>query len=182
MDERYTITLARPHDVALLPAIESAAGELLQVDAPVSVASAVTDIDELELGRKSGLLWVVLKDDLPVGFALVEILADGLPHLEEIDVHPQHGRHGLGTALMHAVLDWLSQSGHPSITLTTFRGVPWNMPFYSRLGFEVIPADQLGPELMAIVRDEESRGLDPQRRVVMRYNVRLPTDWSGLNR
>jgi len=31
----------------------------------------------------------------PVGFALVEMLAADLPHLEEIDVTPAHGRRGL---------------------------------------------------------------------------------------
>ena len=57
------------------------------------------------------------------------------------------------------------------MTLTTFRAVPWNMPFYSRLGFEVIPAEQLGPELVAVVENETARGLDPRDRVVMRYRT-----------
>ena len=43
------------------------------------------------------------------------------------------------------------------------------MPFYSRLGFEEIAADDLTPELEAIIRDETARGLDRSRRVVMRY-------------
>ena len=40
---------------------------------------------------------------MPVGFALVEMLADDLPHLEELDVDPSHGRRGLGTALVRGV-------------------------------------------------------------------------------
>jgi hypothetical protein len=43
------------------------------------------------------------------------------------------------------------------------------MPFYSRLGFEQVAADNLTPELEAIIRDETARGLDRSRRVVMRY-------------
>jgi hypothetical protein len=54
------------------------------------------------------------------------------------------------------------------VTLTTFRDVPWNMPFYARLGFEIVPPEQVGPALFAIVEGETRRGLDPARRVVMR--------------
>jgi hypothetical protein len=41
------------------------------------------------------------------------------------------------------------------------------MPFYARLGFEIVTAEALSPALQAIVRDETRRGLDPTRRVVM---------------
>jgi len=58
--------------------------------------------------------------------------------------------------------------GFESVTLTTFRDVPWNMPFYERLGFEVVPTPALSPALRAVVDDETRRGLDPIRRVVMR--------------
>ena len=71
------------------------------------------------------------------------------PHLEEVDVHPDHGRRGVGTALVRAVCDWVRRSGHAEITLTTFRALPWNMPFYRRLGFEEMRDDALRPELLA---------------------------------
>ena len=61
-----------------------------------------------------------------------------------------------------------------SITLTTFRDVAWNMPFYSRLGFEEIPAGDLRAELTAVVLEEAGRGLDPQERVVLRYRCGRP--------
>jgi len=52
---------------------------------------------------------------VPVGFALVEIL-DGAAHLEEIDVHPAHGRRGLGSALVRAVCEWARQSELSAVT------------------------------------------------------------------
>ena len=103
---------------------------------------------------------------------MVEMLAEDLPHLEEIDVHPDHGRRGVGTALMRTVCEWVALSGYSEITLTTFRLVPWNMPFYARLGFEEVPSNALRPELAVVVQDETARGLDPERRAVMRYRVR----------
>ncbi len=46
------------------------------------------------------------------------------------------------------------------MTLTTFADVPWNGPYYRRLGWRDLPAAELGPELAAIRRHEASLGLD----------------------
>jgi hypothetical protein len=66
------------------------------------------------------------------------------------------------------VCAWAATAGFQSVTLTTFRDVPWNMPFYERLGFETIPPAQLSPALISVILDETRRGLDPTRRVAMR--------------
>lgn len=171
MNLRYSVAVARPEDLHVLPSIESAAAKLLHGHAPAHVLDEVTDDATFRDAQAQGHLWVALERDTPVGFALVEMLAEDSPHLEEIDVHPDHGRRGLGTALVRSVLEWASLAGYGEVTLTTFRAVPWNMPFYSRLGFEVIPAEQLGPELVAVVENETARGLDPRDRVVMRYRT-----------
>ena len=104
-----------------------------------------------------------------MGFALVQMLADDLPHLDELDVDPSHGRRGLGTALVRAVCKWAAVSGYIMLTLTTFRDVPWNFPFYTRLGFVEIPREALRPELSNVASEEARRGLDPNTRVAMRY-------------
>jgi hypothetical protein len=69
------------------------------------------------------------------------------------------------------VCEWATRRGYPEVTLTTFRDVPWNMPFYARLGFELVPTRELSAELVRIVAEEMRCGLDPARRVVMRYRV-----------
>jgi len=119
-------------------------------------------------------LWVALAGKTPVGFALVQMLADDLPHLEELDVDPSHGRRGVGTALVRAVCKWAAGSGYTMLTLSTFRAVPWNFPFYARLGFEEIPRETLRSELLAVVSEEADRGLDPDTRVVMGYRCVPP--------
>lgn len=163
----YTVSRARPEDVPALPAIELAAGVLLEDYAPPSVLLQVTPEADFIAAQAARRLWVARDGDTPVGFALVELLDDGLPHLEEIDVLPAHGRRGVGTSLVRAVCAWTSQAGFPEITLTTYRAVPWNMPFYARMGFVPIAAADLRPALAAVVRYEAERGLDPERRVVM---------------
>lgn len=109
--------------------------------------------------------------DAPVGFAYVKLLEAGAAHLEELDVHPDHGRRGLGRRLVTAVCEWAAARRYESVTLTTFRDIPWNMPFYASLGFEEIPAAALSAALASVVEDEVRRGLEPSRRVVMRRRL-----------
>jgi GNAT superfamily N-acetyltransferase len=165
----YRVTIARRRDLPLLAPIELAAATLLRGHAPDSVLRETTDERELTSARSEGRLWVALADDVPVGFAIIDVLWRDLAHLEEVDVHPDHGRCGHGGRLVAAVCDWASRRGYLQVTLMTFRDVPWNMPFYVRLGFEAVPEAEVPAEVRAIVDDETQRGLDPTRRVVMRY-------------
>ncbi len=165
----YLIARARPKDLALLRAIELAAAQLLRGHGPESLLNEATDYPTFADAARQGRLWVALAADAPVGFALVEMLADDLPHLDEVDVEPSHGRRGLGTALVRVVCEWATASGFSMLTLTTFRAVPWNLPFYARLEFVEIPRHLLRPELVAVVSAEPARGLAPETRAVMAY-------------
>jgi GNAT superfamily N-acetyltransferase len=168
----YAIEPAREDDLAKLRGIELAANVLFEGRAVAGVvAGDATGLDELAHARAAGLLWVArAADGEPVGFALCE-LVDGAVHLEEIDVDPAYGRRGIGRALLDAVIGWAERAGHPAVTLTTFRDIPWNAPFYARAGFREVAAGELGPGLAALVRDEAARGLDPSQRVVMRLDL-----------
>ena len=167
----YSISLARLRDLPKLGAIELRAATLLEGVAPRSILAEFTPEEDFRAAHADGRLWVALHDDEPVGFAIVEMLDDGLPHLEEIDVDPDHGRRGLGAAMVRAVCDWTAASSYSEVTLTTFRAVPWNRPFYARMGFEVVPEAEQRPALRDVVRYESARGLDPELRCVMRYQV-----------
>jgi GNAT superfamily N-acetyltransferase len=171
MDPNYSITVARPDHVEALADIELAASKMFDGYVPESVPLISTQQSKFVMAQHEGRLWIALWGETPVGFALVEMLAEDLPHLEEIDVLPTHGRRGLGTVLVQTVLEWVASAGYQQMTLTTFRSVPWNMPFYARLGFVEIPTHELRPELETVVRDESDRGLDRDLRVVMQYRV-----------
>ena len=165
---RYTIALARPQDLDRLPSIELAALTLFDGRGLDDVPALVTGEAELRTAQETGHLWVALADDVVVGFAKVEVIESSTVHLDELDVHPEHGRRGLGRMLVMAVCDWAAAKGHVAITLTTFREIPWNMPFYASLGFVVVPPEALTLALASIVHEEGRRGLDPALRVVMR--------------
>ena len=164
----YRILPARLDDLPLLAGIELAAARLLAGWAPERVLLETTSLDELRLAHAGGCLWVALANDAPVGFAHVKLLEPGVAHLDEIDVDPMHGRRGVGTRLVAAVSDWADAMHFDSITLSTFRDVPWNRPFYERCGFSVIVPAEWSPALRRVVERETDRGLDPARRVVMR--------------
>jgi hypothetical protein len=53
--------------------------------------------------------------------------------------------------------------------------VPWNAPYYARLGFEVVEPGAYGPELAALVREEAARIPGDAPRVgLRRENVVTP--------
>ena len=167
----YEIALARPEDIPHLSSIERAAATLLKGHAPGCVFGETTTGAEFDEARMDGRLWVARMNDVPVGFAHADTLDRTSAHLKELDVHPEHVRRGLGRRLVMAVCAWASAKECRSLTLTTFRDVPFNMPFYAQIGFEVIPTGELSSALHAIIQEESRRGLDPERRVAMRYRL-----------
>lgn len=109
---------------------------------------------------------VLVEGEPPAGFALVGRL-DGNLHLDQLAVHPDHMRQGIGGRLVTAVREHALACGAPAVTLTTYRDVPWNAPWYVRHGFTVLPERQWGPRLRALVEHERELGLDVAPRVVM---------------
>ena len=103
----------------------------------------------------------------PVGFAHV-CQIDDQAHLDEMDVHPQFARRGIGTALVSTVVDWARSQGYDELTLITFRHLPWNAPFYAALGFELVSDDLLGDEMRDLLHQEAKAGLKAANRVCMR--------------
>lgn len=158
--------------LAALPEIERAAGRMFEGwDVPEQVMLDMTPAEEFRGACEDRQLFVALTTDGEAGgFALVHE-HEGEAHLEELGVHPDHGRRGIGAQLVRSVCDLASEKGLPAVTLTTFRDVPWNEPFYRRLGFAAIPDIELSPALHNIVEEEAERGLDPARRVVMRRSI-----------
>ncbi|MGW5875629.1 GNAT family N-acetyltransferase [Nocardiopsis terrae] len=101
-----------------------------------------------------------------VGLAATVTL-DGDAHLEQLAVHPGYGRRGIGGALLEAVCVGAAGSGRTRVSLTTFRDLPWNAPWYERRGFTVLPRPGWGPELARQWEAEERAGILVRPRVVM---------------
>ncbi|TDD45028.1 GNAT family N-acetyltransferase [Nonomuraea terrae] len=109
---------------------------------------------------------VLVEGEPPAGFALIG-QADGNVHLDQLAVHPDSMRQGIGGRLLAAVVDLARAAGAPAVTLTTYRDVPWNAPWYARHGFSVLPESVWGPQLRALVKHERELGIEVAPRVVM---------------
>lgn len=125
----------------------------------------------LRSAQRAGRLFVAADPaDEPIGFALVARLNDWA-QLAEVDVVPEWGRRGVGTALVERAIDWARAHGFGAMVLSTMRDVPWNAPFYHRLGFEVIEPEALAPELRQLRAEEARRGLPVGERVIMKLDL-----------
>ncbi len=159
------IRAARPHEYARLQDIERRAGEQFrEIGMPGIADDEPPSADHLASG--AALYVATDGEDQPVGYALVD-LVDGHAHLEQLSVVPEHGRQGIGQALLQAAVDWARARGDEEITLSTFRDVAFNAPFYARHGFVTVDDGDLTDGLRALVAQEAADGLDTSSRVVM---------------
>jgi GNAT superfamily N-acetyltransferase len=168
MSDGYKVRSAVSSELSQLPEIERAASVLFAEFGLADLFGRVlTPLRDLEEGLRAGRLWVATApDDSVVGFALACVVGCN-GHLDELDVLPDHGRRGVGTALVETFLRWARESAFGGATLTTLRHVPWNAPFYERFGFRVLGAEELTPALSDLLQSEVERGLPAENRVAM---------------
>lgn len=156
-------------DLAGLVEIERAAGEtfrdlgmdLVADDDPGSVAELIPYAEE---GRA---FVAVDAADRPVAYILLAIVDDAA-YVEQVSVHPGYARLGIGRSLLDRADAWAAEQGLAGLTLTTFVDVPWNGPYYERLGFGYLAPEDETPGLRAIRERERRAGLDAWPRACMR--------------
>jgi GNAT superfamily N-acetyltransferase len=141
--------------------------ELLQatmgrfLDDPLSVV----ELQEFVVG---GRAWVATDAvDVPVAY-LLSAVVDAAAHVEQVSVSRACRGGGIGAALIDHLSSTAARDDHRWVTLTTFRDVPWNAPYYERLGFTTVGPAEYGPELAALMEDEASRIPGNSPRVAMR--------------
>lgn len=164
----YRLRPARPDDVSRIQEIEDEAGTLLLglglVDEALDESFPLDDLAHLVALRQ---VWVACTDDdRPVGMVVASV-REGSVYVEEMDVVPAHGRRGLGTRLLTRVCSWAHEQGYRSVTLSTFRDVAWNGPFYRRQGFRDLSPAEWTRDMWAIRAKEAEQGLRADARVFM---------------
>lgn len=163
------IRSAATSDLATLQQIESAAGEGFRAHGMDAVADddppSITDLASFVA---AGNAWVDVEAGTIRGYLLALAIDAGL-HIEQVTVHPDHAGRRIGSALIEHLREIARTRGVTCLTLTTFRDIPWNAPYYARLGFVV--DDDPTPGLIAIRAQEARHGLDAWPRVVMRRPV-----------
>ncbi|MEV0124699.1 GNAT family N-acetyltransferase [Streptomyces sp. NPDC050703] len=181
---------ATPTDLPALQDIERAAGEAFRALGMAAVADdEPPTLAELEDFRAAGRAWVATAAEAPaesgrppetegrtagtpVAYLIsLPLEADLAEHVEQVSVHPRAARRGVGRALIEHVAAFARTRGSTALTLTTFTEVPWNAPYYARIGFRPLPEAELTPALRAIRAHEAELGLARWPRLCMRRDL-----------
>lgn len=158
-------------EIERIQQIEVMAGRaFVDVGMPEIAGDEPLPVARLEEYCAGGRSWVVDVDGVAVAYLLVDVV-DGHAHVEQVSVHPDHAGQRRGRALLDHVASWARARGDAVVTLTTFREVPWNAPYYERCGYRVLADHERGPELVALMAAEAAHGLDPEQRVAMQLDL-----------
>lgn len=181
--DAYGLRTATRDDIAQLQSVDLAASQLFEPtgliteeDGPVPIpAHALND------GINNGLLFVVTDPFAePVGFVLASQKGPDL-YLDQVSVNPAHGKRGLGAILVQRIIMEADARRKRGVILSTFRDLPWNGPFYRKLGFEEIPKTRLKPWMKALEKIQ-SETMDVSLRCFMRRPGTWDRRWFRLPR
>lgn len=165
----YQIRLAHVEEIPLLSQIEQSAAALF-LDTPYAflVNDAPLPLDFVQQRFQAGQVWVAVDDcDMSVVGYAIACEVDNTLYLQQIDVTPKHGQKGVGSALVITVCDWAKAHDYLIVSLSTFRDIPWNAPFYSKLGFRPLDEAELTTGFQQIRLKELEAGLAISERVIM---------------
>jgi predicted N-acetyltransferase YhbS len=162
------IRLARIEELPLLARIERASAVLF-LDTPYAflVDAEPLPLDFVRQQFRSGLVWVAVDLHQTVVGCAIAREVDGTLYLQQIDVAPESGRKGIGSALVAAVCERAIHQGYRIVSLSTFRDIPWNAPFYAKLGFRPVDEAELTTGFQQIRLQEVEAGLPISERVIM---------------
>ena len=169
---RITIRPARRSDLRTVRAIErQAQRSFLESPHPEAAALAPLPLEELRWQLEEGWLFVAVDEsDRPVAFVGCYVI-DGDVFVEEVDVKADYAGQRIGARLLERVDEAARSRGFRRVVMTTFADVPWNAPYYRRLGFRTLPPEEWGPELRQRVEEEDEGGLDRRARACLVRDV-----------
>lgn len=161
----------RGTDIDRLEAVERSAGTLFRTLPELAwiADDHVAGPDTHRTAVAQGLSWVAVDAaDQPIGF-LIAAEADADLHILELSVSAEHQGRGAGRALMAAARHAAEARAKQALTLTTFSTVPWNAPFYARLGYGALTFAETPAYLRETLAAEAAHGLTD--RVAMRLTL-----------
>ena len=157
-------------DTERFPAVERDSGERFR-ELPALAWIADDDVMSAEAHRshlETGVVLSAFVDDTLVGFLTAARVDDGF-HLWQMAVALAHQRRGIGTRLIEALQREAVSRGVGAVTLTTFRDVSWNAPFYASLAFEMVGNAELNGFLRDVLAREAAHGIPVELRCAMRW-------------
>ncbi|WP_245261088.1 GNAT family N-acetyltransferase [Chelativorans sp. J32] len=168
LPDGYVIRAYRREDAAALASVETRASRLFAEHGfPSLVPNPPTTARALHGFVSAFETFVVLNAEArPVGYAVLHPL-DRFLHLRELAVDPAHSRRGLGSALVKLAIARCLEEGRAGVSLSTFRKIPFNEPFYAALGFIECPVNEAPPALAQQFFAELPPRIPPETRLLM---------------
>ena len=162
----YSIRKARPADIPYLERVERSAAEVYRTVGLEFLIDGPT-VDPLFLSANLNHLWLAVDwMDRPIGFIVGEDIY-GYFHVVELSVAQEYQGNGIGKQLIARMTVDVRREGYQTISLTTYRNLPWNGPWYTRLGFLEVNPLEMGTKYVEILENERQHGLDTAQRCVM---------------
>ncbi|MBI6273960.1 GNAT family N-acetyltransferase [Proteus mirabilis] len=147
-------------DANQLPKIEQSAGKLFSSIKELSwiSESGVQSVEAHIQFIHQHAHWVAVNhDNHPVGFIMTQQLPESV-FIHELSVSQDWQNKGIGKLLIQTVKNEAKLQQFNAVTLTTFRDVPWNAPYYQRLGFYILLEHQIPYSLQQILDNEVVHG------------------------
>ncbi len=170
----FEIRAARAADIPAMVAADRAASALFRPTGLLSEAALAEHVpaEVFEAAIAAGLVFAAshAQTGHVAGFALAQPTPPDL-YLDQVSVDPDFGRRGLGRALVERVIEEARARRLAGVTLSTFRDVPFNGPFYRSMGFRELPRRKLTPFLREI-EDAQKPSMDITLRCFMRRPIR----------
>jgi GNAT superfamily N-acetyltransferase len=166
---QFAVRAATVGDLAVLPEIERQAHSIIYGMAGLGAVAELPPATPERL--RHGPCWVALdRNPRVVGFVLAGRL-DNNALIETLAILPEFGGSGLGRALVSAAIDWAKERDAAAMLVAAYRDMPWDAPFYARLGFSEVPRRQWSHEMHRLGREAAAAGHDPARRLWMRLSL-----------
>ncbi len=170
----FVVRRARQNDAAALPAIERSAAELFRTD-PTLAWLADTDVASAAQHRQAidnAYVWVAENTSAQLAGFIRALDFDNQLHIEELSVSLAFQGQGVGRRLVLTAIEHARHEQLRAVTLTTFRDLPWNAPFYQRMGFVEVAPGEHAAHLLDALQKEIEHGFAAERRCAM--HLKLP--------
>ncbi|QQC67282.1 GNAT family N-acetyltransferase [Paraburkholderia ginsengisoli] len=167
-----TFRFAAPREANAIRAIEFEAGQRFVSVGMTGIADAPPMAPELAERKIAAgeIIVAVDADAICAGFVMFEPQPTRI-YVQELDVLTSHAGRRIGAALIEQVAQLAQTRGLAQLVLSTYREVPWNAPYYRRLGFREIEFAELDAALIERRNAHIARGLDESKRVFMQRDL-----------
>jgi GNAT superfamily N-acetyltransferase len=163
-----TIRLATQQDAAAMPDIERSSGEAFRIIPNLAwiADDKVTSQERHAALIRLGAAWVSHDASNAITAFLTAEVREDVLHIWQMSVRSDQQRKGIGRNLIRAAENWASANQLVAMSLTTFRDVPWNAPFYASCGFQEVDP-HFYSVLQSTLEAEQQAGLPIEQRIAM---------------